>query len=722
MATREIKTTIALDGEQKFKQALSAATREMRVMESELKAVSAAYDTNGNSAEYFAAKQANLRDQISQQRQIIQALERAVEDAAQAYGEGSSQVDGYAIRLNNARTRMSRLEKQLEETDREVEELGRDSIRAGRQLEDGIGEGAENAERSVRDLVNTMQEDISSIRTSTAFTAVSGLWDMASGAYNAVSGFVEGTADYRRQLSFLEFNAEENGFGMDGVIDKMIEAQAVTADASAAIEGLSNLLQIEGLSERQFTSAFQNMMGASVRWPETMRFENLAESLQETLATGEAVGAYAELLDRLGVNIEEVNEALKESPSVEGDIDAALAYMDSKELRESYEKYKANNEDLINELLTIAQFEYQAARLGEKIGKHFSTPIKKEITDLMKWLTDVIQTAEKDGLAAAGAKIAGDAYNAIGDAVPDSIVEDVKMWVGATNEMRKIGQSIRQSWVGMNEDISAGIESGLSADKERQIERITSILAGRFYEGRDDIRVTAADGTELVPIGMRDNWAKADAEAEKAGEKTAKSFSTSYMDFMDSEFPRLPNPLLKAQPGQEIVDRLGVEEEWKEKLDAMATDWGQLFPQQVTIETENAIPAMSAAGETVGTALSTGFEESVEEVEDAAEDAGEGAGSAFDESAARFTTLARMRGVEYGRGFGDGIASQYGYVASSTSRLANAANSAFGGTRTSAAAGSVSGAMGNITAVLNLDGRTFARVTAPYLSTAMAGQ
>lgn len=661
MATREIKTTIEIDGEQKFKQALSAATREMRVMESELKAVSAAYDTNGNSAEYFAAKQANLRDQISQQRQIIEALERAVADAAREYGEASHQVDGYAIRLNNARTRMSRLEKQLEETDREVEELGRDSIRAGRQLEDGIGEGAESAERSVRDLVNTMQEDISSIRTSTAFTAVSGLWDMASGAFSSVSGFVESTQEYRRQLSFLEQNANTKGFDFSALKEQLIEVQALTGDSSSAIEGLSNLLQTD-VDERQMEKAIDNLAGAVISFPETLKFESLADGLQETIATGQATGVFAELLERLGVNVEDFNTALEESDSAAGDLDIALAYLAANGMEDVYKQWQANNGAMSDAMQTQAALEMELAEFGGTLEKYIVTPVKEKVTEALAWVNDVVQVAEEDGLGAAGEKVKDDVMTATSEGMAAGIADAMEnentkkaLMTGlnffASGDLdNPLGFALGEIYSGVRQ----GWEDGLAADLERQIERTTSILAGRHYEGREDIQVTATDGTELVPIGIRENW--------------------------------------------------------EEELEAIVTS------------AETAAPAVQTAGETVGTALSTGFEESVEEVEEAAEDAGESAGAAFESSAAQFTTLARMRGVEYGRGFGDGIASQYGYVASSASRLAAAANSGLGGTRASAAAGSVSGAMGNITAVLNLDGRAFARVTAPYLSTAMAGQ
>ena len=270
MATRKIETTIALDGEQQFKQALASAAREMRVLESESRALSAAYDKNSASAASYAARQQNLRSQIQQQEHIVSALERAVEDSAKAYGEASAQTDGWAIKLNNARTRLSRLQKELEATDREAEELGRDSIKVGRQIDEGIGDGAREAEESVNSLFDAMRQDVASIKTSGAIMAVQSLWDMASNAYSSVEGFVDGTLDYRRQLSLLLYNSQGTGFGTEHVEKSMIEVTGMVNDTSAAVEGLSNLLQIGFPDQSRFSEAIQNLLGATVKWPDTM--------------------------------------------------------------------------------------------------------------------------------------------------------------------------------------------------------------------------------------------------------------------------------------------------------------------------------------------------------------------------------------------------------------------------------------------------------------------
>lgn len=388
MAVREIKTTIALDGEQKFKQAIAAASREMRVMDSELKAVTAAYENNGDAAAYYAQKQANLKNQISQQKNIIDSLEQAVKDATQAYGAGSSEVDGYAIKLNNARTRMSKLEKQLEETDREVEELGRDSIKAGRQLEKGIGEGAEEAEKDVKSLIRTMQEDISSIRTSGAVSAITGLWNMATSAFSSVEGFVSGTAELRRQMSFLEQNTKTNGFDFEDITQKMIEVTTVTGDTSTAIEGLSNLMYTPGMDTNFLATSIGLLAGAVISFPETQKFESLADSLQETLATGQATGAYAELLGRLGVNVEDFNTALSNSETASGDLNIALAYLAEAGMSDVYEQWRKNNQAMIDASETQSELEGELAEFGGTLESYIVTPVKELLVDALKWVND----------------------------------------------------------------------------------------------------------------------------------------------------------------------------------------------------------------------------------------------------------------------------------------------------------------------------------------------
>ena len=740
MATREIKTTISLDGEQSFKKALASATGEMRVLESELKAVSAAYDVNGNSAQFFAAKQQNLRSQISQQREIVQSLERAVEDAAQAYGESSSQVDGYAIRLNNARARMSRLEKELEATDREVEELGRDAVRAGRQLEDGIGEGAEQAESSLKSLISTMQQDISSIRTSSAVSAVTGLWDLATGAYNAVTGFVEGSVEYRRQLSFLVQNAETKGFDFEEIKNQLISVQSLTGDASSAVEGLSNLLAAD-VDETRMEKAVNNLAGAVISFPETLKFESLADGLQETLATGSATGAFAEALERLGVNTEEFNKALEESPTAAGDLDIALSYLAAHGMEEVYKKWQETNGDMDDAAKTQAELEFEMARFGGTLEEYITTPVKAMLVEAMQWVNDTIQEMKEKGVEGGVEKVKKD----LADLATEGMLEQ-----GRTQEEIEAAKAVARGEAG-------NAETALLL-KQRSDELglwITESLKGFLKNWQNEEQAKKNASPEAV--ANLDAEAQAFEQAVKnwgdfnEGVETSAQIIQRVTAALERDYQRQPGGQIQegvadiTGPSGETIAPIGVREDWQEILKgieadtkegaaalqqagadagtALATGFDQaaptenLFPTTVIVETENARPAMTTAGQDAGQALAEGFEDSVREVEQTGGEAGEGAGQAFVEGANGYESQAYRMGAALGSLYADGISSQYGRIVGAASKASAGALGAL-----SVAPGGSYGPpapSGNVTAVLNLDGRTFARITAPYMAAAL---
>ncbi len=674
MATRKIETTIALDGEQQFKQALASAAREMRVLESESRALSAAYDKNSASAASYAARQQNLRSQIQQQEHIVSALERAVEDSAKAYGEASAQTDGWAIKLNNARTRLSRLQKELEATDREAEELGRDSIKVGRQIDEGIGDGAREAEESVNSLFDAMRQDVASIKTSGAIMAVQSLWDMASNAYSSVEGFVDGTLDYRRQLSLLLYNSQGTGFGTEHVEKSMIEVTGMVNDTSAAVEGLSNLLQIGFPDQNRFSEAMQNLLGATVKWPETMKFENLAESLQETLATGKAVGAYGELLERLGYNLDDFNKALDKSDTKVGDIDIALKYLKSEELAAAYNKYRENNAELINEMEAIARMELQSARLGQILAENIFTPMKKAGAETFSWLADVLETWDKNGFEAAAKKVLDDAAKA-----HEQAVDTIEQAVETTEQAAE--KALENAFHELPEPAQKALKRLLPFAKEfaEDAEAAINVITDPFGIGKkigENVKETVDKVT---------NGAETSTQEERQ--------SGTFLSWLESGYDA-------------VIDFLGLNKEsyreaGEENADAYLngfeaevdmSDWeSKPAEQMTTLPTE----AIAAAGEEAGQTMTDSFGEGVEGMEDAA----------------------KSIGVAAGISLAAGLESQVSYVSAASSALAAAA------ARGIAAISGLRGAMtGGLPFVINLDGRQVGAGLAPYSSEFMASQ
>ena len=403
MAVREIKTTLSLDGEKEFNRAINEAGRGMRVMASEMKAAAADFDVTGDEMEYLGRKSKSLNGQIEQQEKIIRALEGAVADSAQTYGEASAKTDGYRIKLNNAYASLSRLKKEHEQTDKRMEELGRDSERTGRRLEQGIGEAADGVSRKFDGMVNKLGSDIGGIKSMTGMSltleVISTVYGAAKGAYDAIKGLVDETAEYNRSMSFLKTNADQAGISFQTVKKMALDVSGITGDMDASIEGLSNLLA-SGFEADELAIAVERLSGAIIQIPDTLKFESLADGLQETIATRNAVGQYAEYLERMGLDLDTVNKALAKAgkEGQEAVESVALSFLSGHGAEEALAKYRAENEELVKYFEAQAKLTDAQARLGETMtpvataGIEMAAGFVDKMTDMMIEAGKVVET------------------------------------------------------------------------------------------------------------------------------------------------------------------------------------------------------------------------------------------------------------------------------------------------------------------------------------------
>lgn len=389
MAVREIKTSISLDGEKEFRDAVNDANRAMRVMNAELKKIGSEFGVTGDKQQFLTQKSNNLRQAIAQQEQIVNALSGAVSDSAQKYGDAARQTDVYRIRLANATAALNRMKQELDATDREAEELGRDSARVGRQIEDGIGDGAREAQESLSDMMRQMQEDIGSIKGSAAFTVTTQIAGGIVDVVNNLSGFVESSRDYRRQMAYLEESARNAGMDWEDVQQFVFEITSLTGDMDGAAEAMTNLLRT-GLKGPDLQNAIDLLTGASILWGDTLKIENLAESLQESIATGEATGAYGELLERLGMNLESYKAAM-EGLSEEERAIGSLTFLSNNGLLQTTEEFKERNSALIEAQRAQLEAQQAWAELAEEL-EPLSTKITEKTTAYVKALTSGIAT------------------------------------------------------------------------------------------------------------------------------------------------------------------------------------------------------------------------------------------------------------------------------------------------------------------------------------------
>lgn len=490
MPVRDIRATIGVDGEKEFTAALNEAVRSMKLMDGEMKKVSAAYELSGDQTEYLAQKSRLLDSEMRQQERIVDALTGALSDAEKKYEGNTYKIDQYRTKLNAAETTMLKLRKASADTDKELEELGRDSERTGRRLEQGIGEAADDVSRKFDGMVNKLDSDIGSIKSMTSISAVvdvaGTIGGAVKGAYDGVKGLADETAEYNRDIGKLKTNAQNAGIEFALVKDLTKDIAVITGDMDASIEGMSNLLGA-GLNADELVDVVNQLLGAIIKFPDTMKFETLAEDLRMAIGEGGISGSLSELLTTLLPNgikdLELLNKAIVNASKVgEGPKKTAvLSSLTELGLEETYELYKAQNEEITKYYEAQYKLTDAMANLGKTMTPAATAGIEAMsgfIDKLNEMVVSVINTVEKlnvddpvqNKLIEWADKLSGvdtqEEYTQTGKNMIDSIVD------GVENESENSETDLTEIGRGIGSDINDGLNE--------QIDTVASTAAAMY--------------------------------------------------------------------------------------------------------------------------------------------------------------------------------------------------------------------------------------------------
>lgn len=363
MAADDISVSIGVQGESAFKKALTECQNSVKQLDSALKANAAEYENNADALGENVERAKLLKQAIETQKKMAEGLGDAVKYASEKYGEASSQTTKYVVAQNKAKEAVAKLEKELKDADREAEELGRDSMRVGRQLTQGIGDGAQDAAEKLDDMMEDIKSSLESIGKSTGITATI---DIARGVMDGIKGITEETEEYRRYMSYLEQSAKDYGQSWEEVEAHAIRVAALTGELEGAAEGVSNLMAA-GLNSKETADAVNLLMGAVIKFPDTYKFESLAEAFRNTIEEGKGVGQFSEMLLALGVDLETFDKAMEKAADKEQRQDIALSFGANKGLETTAAEYALANEEMLKANTAALEYKGTLADLATQL-------------------------------------------------------------------------------------------------------------------------------------------------------------------------------------------------------------------------------------------------------------------------------------------------------------------------------------------------------------------
>lgn len=121
---------IGIDGEKQYRDELNRIIQQAKTLDSEMKAVTSAFDENTSAEKKAEAQTKVLTEQIENQKAKVQALQEMVEKSANATGENSTATLKWKEALNNAQAELNNTERNLANVKNGVDETG-DSMKDG---------------------------------------------------------------------------------------------------------------------------------------------------------------------------------------------------------------------------------------------------------------------------------------------------------------------------------------------------------------------------------------------------------------------------------------------------------------------------------------------------------------------------------------------------------------------------------------------------------------
>lgn len=379
-----------------LKAGLSEANKQIQLANSEFKAASSGMEDWTKSTEGLSAKITQLTNVVDLQKRKLAGIQAEYDKVVAAQGENSEAARKLKVQLNNQQAVVNTTERELKnykETLEGVEngtiDLENVTLKGGKAIRQ-LGKDAEESEGGFTILKGAVATFAGNVLTS--------LVGKLKEATSSLLGLADSTREYRQTLATLEAGANDVGVSTDYVKDKFTDLMGVFNDQDSVTEGLNNLLTA-GFDESSLDNITTSLEGAALKWKDTLKFEGLADSLQEWIGSGgeSLTGQFAELLERMGYNLEDVKEKTA-GMTDEQRRNYAMNLLNSEGLNQVSEDYRKQNETMIAGQKANIDFQNSVAEMGAKI-EPITTKIREGFTKILDKILELLNGVDFNKLA-----------------------------------------------------------------------------------------------------------------------------------------------------------------------------------------------------------------------------------------------------------------------------------------------------------------------------------
>lgn len=394
-----------------LKAGLQQANRLIRESESEFKAAAAGIEGDWTkSSKGVEARIKYLTDATDVQAKKVNALKdeysRLIKDGLDPT---SKQAVDLRTKINQEQAALSKNETELKKQKKALEEMGDESEEAAKETDD-LADSTEKTGNGFSALKGAAAIGVAAIGAITA-AAAAGIKELFA--------LAESTREFREDTARLSAAFEGAGFSAESAEKAYTKLYRAIGETDTAVEAAQQIALLAD-SEKQAAEWADLATGVVATFGDALKPETFFEAANETIKLGEATGAFTQMLEGTGVNVETFNAKL-EACTTEQEKQAYMLEVSKKALGDAGKAYEETAGDILDAREATAKLEQAQADLGASIEPlntmltNFKTSI---LTDLSPALEQIItdMTAVAEGTDGATTDLA---------ASINSLIEDV---------------------------------------------------------------------------------------------------------------------------------------------------------------------------------------------------------------------------------------------------------------------------------------------------------
>ncbi|MDO4292158.1 MAG: hypothetical protein Q4C65_02895 [Eubacteriales bacterium] len=446
--TENIKTRLSFDGEAQYKAACKEINSTLKVLNSEMKLVTAEYKNNAGSADALKAKQEVLQKTYDEQAKKVKETEDALKKCRDATGENSEESKKLETQLNYNKAALANTENELEKTTAELKNT--------EQAADGMGDEVEESGKQAQDAES---------KFSSFGNVISGIGKALAAAVAAI-----GTAAVAAGKQLYDMATETASAG--DTIDKMSQKIGISKQA---YQEWDYVFQLCGTDVTKLQTGMKTLSG--VITDAANGSETAAEKLEAVGLSIEDLNGKTqeEQLDLVITALQDMGEGAERTTAATDLLGksatdmAALLNMSSEETRAAKEECEAYGMVMSDEAVAAsaafcdAQTKLQSTFTGMK--NSITSDVLPSMTLLMNGLSDLIAGNEK----------AGEEIKAGVTGIIDSITEMIPQFVGL---ITTVAEAVLEAAPGIITALADGVIQAIPELLPALLEVVGSIVNG----------------------------------------------------------------------------------------------------------------------------------------------------------------------------------------------------------------------------------------------------